>query len=78
MLIEAMVFDEHRTMPLATRFDDWMGIQDNCLSIPVVVGRSGIIRHLHPEMNDDEQQNLRTAAAAVKSTIISLIPDLVG
>jgi L-lactate dehydrogenase len=78
MVIEAVIFDEYRTMPLATRFDDWMGIQDNCFSIPVVVGRSGIIRHLHPELNDDEQQTLRTAAAAVKSTIVSLIPDLVG
>lgn len=78
MVVEAVAFDESRTMPLATRFDDWMGIQDNCFSIPVVVGRSGIIRHLYPEMNDDEQQNLQTAAAVIKSTIISLIPDLVG
>jgi len=78
MVIEAVVFNEHRTMPLSTRFDDWLGIEDNCFSIPVVVGRSGIIRHLHPDMNDDEQQSLRTAAAAIKSTIVSLIPDLVG
>jgi len=35
-------------------------------------------QHLNPEMNDDERQNLRTAAAAIKSTIVSLIPDLVG
>jgi L-lactate dehydrogenase len=78
MVIEAVVFDEHRTMPLATRFEGWMGIEDNCFSIPVVVGRSGIIRHLNPEMNDDERQNLRMAAAAIKSSIASLIPDLVG
>jgi L-lactate dehydrogenase len=65
-------------MPLSTRFDEWLGIEDNCFSIPVVVGRDGIIRHLHPEMNDDEQENLRLAATAVKSTIISLIPDLVS
>jgi L-lactate dehydrogenase len=78
MVIEAVVFDEHRTMPLSTRFDEWLGIEDNCFSIPVVVGRDGIIRHLHPEMNEDEQQNLRIAATAVKSTIVSLIPDLVG
>jgi len=78
MVIEAVVFNEHRTMPLSTRFDDWLGIEDNCFSIPVVVGRSGIIRHLHPDMNHDEQQNLRSAATAVKSTIVSLIPDLVG
>ncbi len=77
MLIEAIVFDEYRTMPLATRFNDWMGIRDNCFSIPVVVGRSGIIRHLHPKLNDSEQQALRTAAAAIKSAIVSLISDLV-
>jgi hypothetical protein len=29
-------------------------------------------------MNEDEQQNLQTKAAAIKSTIVSLIPDLVG
>jgi L-lactate dehydrogenase len=78
MVIEAIVFDELRTMPLATRFDDWMGIQDHCFSIPVVVGRGGIIRHLHPEMNGDEQKSLRTAAAIIKSAIVSLVPDLVG
>lgn len=78
MVIEAVVFDEYRTMPLATRFDDWMGIRDNCFSIPVVVGRSGIIRHLHPELNEREGQELQAAAAAVKSAIGSLIPDLVG
>jgi len=77
MVIEAVVFDEYRTMPLATRFDDWMGIKDNCFSIPVVVGRSGIIRHLHPKLNDGEQQVLRAAATAIKSAIVSLIPDLV-
>lgn len=77
MVIEAVVFDEYRTMPLATPFDDWMGIRDNCFSIPVVVGRSGIVRHLHPEMSDSEQQALRAAAVAIKSAIVSLIPDFV-
>lgn len=77
MAIEAVVFDEYRTMPLATRFDEWMGIRDNCFSIPVVVGRSGVIRHLHPQLSADEQQALHVAATAIKSAIVSLIPDLV-
>ncbi|MFZ2407143.1 MAG: NAD(P)-binding domain-containing protein [Methylobacter sp.] len=77
MVIESVVFDEYRTMPLVTRFDEWMGIRDNCFSIPVVVGRSGIIRHLHPELNGSEQRTLQTAAVAIKNTMVSLIPDLV-
>jgi L-lactate dehydrogenase len=76
-VIEAIVFNEYRTMPLATRFSEWMGIQDNCFSIPVVVGRQGIIRYLHPELSISEHQSLRTAAVAIKQGIVSLIPDLV-
>jgi L-lactate dehydrogenase len=78
MVAEAVVFDQNRTMPLSTRFHEWMGIRDNCFSIPVVVGRNGIVRHLHPEMNDDERNSLENAAKAIKSAIVSLIPDLVG
>jgi L-lactate dehydrogenase len=78
MVIEAIVYDQSRTMPLAIRFGEWMGIHDNCFSIPVVVGRNGIVRHLHPEMNDEERHKLQQAALAIKSAIVSLIPDLVG
>lgn len=78
MVIEAIVFDQYRTMPLVTQFDEWMGFKDNCFSIPVVVGRSGIIRHLHPEMNAQERETLQAAASAVKDAIVSLIPDLVN
>jgi L-lactate dehydrogenase len=78
MVIEAIVFDQNRTMPLSTRFQEWMGIRDNCFSIPVVMGRGGIVRHLHPEMNDEEQGSLHNAATAIKSAIVSLLPDLVG
>ena len=77
MVIEAIVFDEYRTVPLATCFGEWMCIRDNYFSIPVVVGRSGIIRHLHPELDAGEQQALHVAAVAIKSAIVSLIPDLV-
>ncbi len=77
MVIEAIIFDECRTMPLVTRFDEWMDIRDNCFSIPVVVGRNGIVRHLHPEMNANELNSLRDAASAIKNAIISLLPDLV-
>ncbi len=77
MVIEAVAYDEYRTMPLATQFDDWLGYKDNCFSIPVVVGRQGIIRHLQPEISADEHQALGNAAQSIKNAIISLIPDLV-
>lgn len=77
MVIEAVAYDEYRTMPLATQFDDWLGYKDNCFSIPVVVGRQGIIRHLQPEISVDEHQTLSNAAQSIKKAISSLVPDLV-
>ena len=74
MVIEAVVFDQNRTMPLSTKFDEWMGIIDNCFSIPVVIGRNGIVRHLHPEMNGDECEKLQNAATVIKNAIVSLVP----
>jgi len=78
MVLEAVVYDEYRTMPLATRFDEWMGIDDNCFSIPVVVGRAGVLRLLRPELNDLERRSLLDAAKAVKAAILALAPGLVA
>ena len=71
-VIRTIVHDEHRTMPLCTYFDEWLGMTDNCFSIPVVVGRRGIIRHLYPTLNKREQQDLSTNAAKIKETISQL------
>lgn len=64
-VISAIVYDEHRTLPLSTFFTEWCGIHHNCFSIPVVVGAEGIVRHLHPQLNAREQQDLQTIAAAI-------------
>lgn len=78
MVVEAIAYDECRTMPLVARFEEWMGVADNCFSVPVVVGRGGILRHLRPELNALERQALQATAAEVKRSICTLVPDLVG
>jgi L-lactate dehydrogenase len=72
-VIRAIVYDSHRTLPLSTYLDDWLGIQDNCFSIPVVVGRRGVIRHLHPDMNRSEKKALEKAAKQIKAQIDALL-----
>ena len=72
-VIRTIVYDEHRTMPLCTYFDEWLGIMDNCFSIPVVVGRKGILRYLHPTLNDNEQQDLISNAIKIKDNISKLL-----
>ena len=68
-VIKTIVYDDHRTMPLSTHFNEWNGIHNNCFSIPVVVGRAGIIRHLHPELNHRERIALEETARIMKEHI---------
>lgn len=75
-VIRTIVHDEHRTMPLSTCFDDWQGIKNNCFSIPVVLGRSGIIRYLQPDMNSLEREALEHTARTVRANIDSLLPGI--
>ncbi|MDH5480807.1 MAG: lactate/malate dehydrogenase family protein [Nitrosomonas sp.] len=72
-VIKAIVYNDHRTMPLSTYFYEWQGIEDNCFSIPVVVGRAGIIRYLHPELNQQEKIALEKTAELMKENIKTLI-----
>jgi L-lactate dehydrogenase len=72
-VIKTIVYDDHRTLPLSTYFTEWNGIENNCFSIPVVVGRAGIIRHLHPELNRQEKNVLAETARLMKEHISALI-----
>ncbi len=72
-VLKAIVFNDHRTMPLSTYFRAWQGIEDNCFSIPVVVGRAGILRYLNPKFNQIEKNALKETAALMKQNINKLI-----
>ena len=77
VVIRTIIFDEHRTMPLSTCFAEWQGIEDNCFSIPVVLGREGIIRHLHLQLNQRAQAELRHTASIIKNHLKQLLPEYV-
>lgn len=72
-VIRTIIYDEHRTLPICTHFDEWLGISDNCFSIPVVLGRKGILRYLHPTLNAREQQDLISNADRIKDNINKLL-----
>lgn len=75
LVLESIVFDQCHTMPLVTCFEQWMGIRDNCFSIPVVVGRQGVVRHLHPKLSPEEHQALKRVAAKIRESIDALDGD---
>ncbi|MCB1986035.1 MAG: lactate/malate dehydrogenase family protein [Burkholderiales bacterium] len=72
-VLKTIVYDDHRTMPLSIYFREWQGIEDNCFSIPVVVGRTGVIRHLHPKLNQVEKAALEKTAKLMRKNINKLV-----
>lgn len=68
-VLESILMDEKRTMPLSVKIDGYLGVSDVCLSIPVVVGRNGIERYIHPDLNEQETQCFRDAAQAMRAVI---------
>ena len=59
-------------MPLSVLVDGYLGVCDVCLSLPVVVGKRGVERFLHPDLNAVEAEQFRDAARAVRGVIEGL------
>ena len=68
-IIESILLDERRTVPLSVKIDGFLGVEGVCLSLPVVVGKRGIERVLHPDLNAVEAEQFRAAGEAVRKVI---------
>lgn len=71
-LIEAILRDQSTVLSVSSRITDYYGIQDVCLSLPTVVGRSGVERVLRLEMNAEELAGLRRSAQVLQTTLAQL------
>ncbi len=68
-IIESILQDKKRTVPMSVRIEGFLGVEGVCLSLPVVVGKGGIERVLHPPLNPSEAGQFRVAAGAVRELI---------
>ena len=65
-IVEAVVNDEHRVMPVSSLVRDYRGIGDVCLSVPTVVSHAGAGTLLPTPMSDAELEALRRSADALR------------
>jgi L-lactate dehydrogenase len=71
-IIEAVLGDEGRVLPVSSLLEGCFGIEDVCLSVPSVVGREGVRTRLEVHLSDEELAGLRRSAEALKSIARSL------
>lgn len=71
-IIEAILRDEHRVMPVSALLDDWYGIKDVCMAVPTVVDRQGAGRNLRQPLQDGELGAMHDSAQVIRDTLTRL------
>ncbi|MBN2267431.1 MAG: hypothetical protein JW725_03770 [Candidatus Babeliaceae bacterium] len=64
-ICETIIFDQKRIIPVSC----WNPELEICLSIPVVLGKKGIERHIIMQLSEKERTQLRTSAERLKKMI---------
>ncbi|HEX5748649.1 MAG TPA: L-lactate dehydrogenase [Archangium sp.] len=71
-ILEAVLYDENRVLPVSSRLDGYLGIGDVCMSVPSIVNRSGVETVLEVPLDDTEREGLRRSADTIRQAIRTL------
>ena len=65
-IVEAVLNNEHRVLPVSTVAEGYEGLDDVCLSLPTIVDRAGAQTRLEMPMSDDEHDGLMASAGTLR------------
>jgi len=71
-MVEAIVKDQKKIVPVCIRLDGEYGINDCYLGVPVILGKNGVEKVLELQLNDDEKALLQTSRKHVKEVMAVL------
>jgi L-lactate dehydrogenase len=68
-VLEALLKDESRVLPVSSQLTDYRGISDVCLSVPCILNAKGVDEPLEVPMNDAEISGLTASAERIRAAI---------
>jgi L-lactate dehydrogenase len=71
-LVHAIVLDNRAPLPVSSLQDGVLGISGICLSLPTIVGRTGVQGVIEPAVTDEEKDGLRSSANVLKGIMEQL------
>lgn len=71
-ILEALLHDESRVLPVTSLLSGYRGISDVCLSVPSIVNGTGVETTLPIPVNEAEEAGLRNSAEVVRGSARSL------
>ncbi|MHA1989616.1 MAG: malate dehydrogenase [Candidatus Hodarchaeales archaeon] len=71
-MVQAIVRDEKRVVPVVAYLDNKYGFSDVCAGAPVILGKNGVEKVLEIELNEDEKAAYKVSVEAVKKGVKEL------
>lgn len=71
-ILEALLHDESRVLPVSTLVENFRGIEDVCLSLPCIVSANGAEPALPIPLNANEEAGLKNSAETIRGVIRKL------
>ncbi len=77
-VIESIALDQQRILPVSTVQQGCYGLRDVALSVPTVVGRSGVVDRYEIELWPKELQGLRNSGQVLRQTLQTVLQRVGG
>ena len=74
-LVQSIACDQHKMFPCSVLLEGEFGLNNLCIGVPVILGKSGIEKIVEIKLDDAELSQLQASAEGVKATN-SLLNDL--
>jgi malate dehydrogenase len=68
-MVEAIVKDQRRVLPVCMQLDGEYGISNCYLGVPVILGKNGVEKVIELDLNDQERELLETSKKHVKEVM---------
>jgi L-lactate dehydrogenase len=66
-LVQTIMNDENKVMPVSTRVENWNGVSGVCLGVPAVINRNGVKEIPPLALDPTELEKLQNSAEILKS-----------
>ena len=67
-LVQAIACDQHKMFPCSALLEGEYGLNDLCIGVPLILGKSGIHKIVEIDLNQEEKDKLAESAKSVKVT----------
>ena len=67
-LVQAIACDQHKMFPCSALLEGEYGLNDLCIGVPLILGKSGIQKIVEIDLNQEEKDQLAESAKGVKAT----------